>query len=365
MAQNERLSRLTMNRSDVQKPKASDQRGGGVVKAAEGLTEWRPEKSGETFKLRVLPYEVTREGHPDNVAVGRGHYRRPYAIHFDVGGSGKAVLCLFHTYGQKCPVCEEVQRLAKNYKENKEAIRAIKGKHYMMFAVVDTEHPADGVKLFTWSPFKFADHLEKALSKAADPKWLDFAQPEGGMILRLNVGESSFAAGDDGMKDFVTTERIDFIDGGKFANLPPAILDKLPNLDEMFNIPTYEEVQKLFSGSSASDEKEDDVPYGDTSAHALEEAGEPDPWATTEPAEEEPAAEEQAETEPNGVDTEGDDEPDVPVPPKKLAGKKMPPPPPPKPTAKPAGKAPAKAPPPPPAKKTGKAAKEQDFSDWN
>ena len=360
MAQNERLARLTMNRADVSRPKASDQRGGGIVAPSEGLTEWRPEKAGETFKLRVLPYEVTLEGHPDNVAVGRGHYRRPYAIHFDVGGSGKAVLCLFHTFGQKCPVCEEVQRLAKNYKENQQAIKAIKAKKYMMFAVVDTEHPSDGVRLFTWSPFKFADHLEKALSKAAEPKWLDFAQPEGGMILRLVTGEGSFAAGDDGMKDFTTTERIDFIDGGKFANLPPAILDKLPNLDEMFNIPTYDEVAELFNGNTDHNapnpphgKDDDDVPMGD----AVEQTTETDDaWGAVDaPADAEPEPE--AEVEP-----EAEPEPE---PVKKPVGKKQPPPPPPKPTAKAAVKPAAKTPPSPLAKKVGKPTKEQDFSDWN
>lgn len=244
----DRRARMRMNREEQQSVAAKGAWGGGgsshTLSLPEGIEEWRPEEEG-TYYMRVLPYEVTAKWNPDNIRPGRGHYRRLYAVHFDVGGSGEACICLKETFGRADAVCDRIKELCADYDANEEAVKAIRGKRFCLFAVIvwkAGEKPVLVPKVFAWSYYKFAELLEKKL-KVGEPEDLDFAQPEGGKVLKVAIAAESFKG-----KDFLKTLSIEFVDGKSLKDLPDAVIDKIPNLDECFTVPTPEHIAALFNG---------------------------------------------------------------------------------------------------------------------
>ena len=242
---------------------AASARSGGqrLVAPPEGIELWKPDKEG-TFLIRILPYEVTKPGHPDNIAVGKYFYRRPYFVHFDVGGSGRAIICP-RTFGQPCPICEEVRRLSsEDYEKNKKIINEIKGKEQDLYAVILPKEDPEKIFLFDWAHSKFTLLLKKKIAKA-DPEILGFAAADGGMVLKVTTVEANFNS-----KKFVTTDEvganIEFLPGKSLANLSDEILDAVPKLDDLLECPSYDEIEALFHGGGNEDANESGEGDGDS-----------------------------------------------------------------------------------------------------
>ena len=340
----DRRANMRMDSKRVKETAEHGAFGGGsnVVVAPPGFELWAPQEGG-TYVLRICPYPVTMEGHPDGVAVGEWHYRRPYGIHWNVGDSGQAAICLRDSFRQSDAVCSRMAELrAEGFEQNKEAIQANQSKRNCLFAVIDVVNDPKKVKIFDWSFSKFGKELEKAL-KIATPEQCNFAQPSGGWVLKVIVVTDSF----NGKKYFKVVEGdnfggacpgITFLSAkgptGDFTNLSDGILDQLENckLDECLTITPAEKIAELFSGV-AGDAPADDAPVDKTPAETTEEApvGDAGAWgAPSESAEDgEPPAEEPPAEEP--------------PPPTRPTGK-----------ANPAPKAGARATPPPPPAKGGK-----------
>lgn len=252
----DRRARLRMNRDEQAAAAKNGPHGGGGSSATlcvpDGLEEWRPEEEG-TYFMRVLPYEVTG-WNPDGIRPGRGHYRRLYSVHFDVGGSGEAVICLKETFNRPDAICTRIKELCADYKANEEAVKAIRGKRFALFAVLvwkAGEKPTLKPKLFAWSYYKFAELLEKKL-KVGEPEDLDFAQPDCGKVLKVQIAMTNSTINGKSV-DFLETLSIEFMDGKSLANLPDAVIDAIPNLDECFTVPTPEHIAALFNGDVEDD----------------------------------------------------------------------------------------------------------------
>jgi hypothetical protein len=314
--------------------------GSNVVVAPPGFELWAPEEAG-TYILRICPYPVTLEGHPDGVAVGEWHYRRPYGIHWNVGDSGQAAICLRDSFRQSDAVCSRMTELrAEGFEQNKEAILANQSKRNCLFAVIDVVNDPKKVKIFDWSFSKFGKELEKAL-KIATPEQCGFAQPSGGAVLKVIVVTDSF----NGKKYFKVVEGdnfggacpgITFLPAkgptGDFTNLSDNILDQLENckLDECLIITPAEKIAQLFSGV-ADDAAADDAPVDETPVETTDEAPAWDAGKWGEAPDETPA------------EPESEPEPEPEPAPRKPTGKPVSVP-----------KAGARATPPPPPAKGGK-----------
>jgi hypothetical protein len=306
--------------------------------------------------------------------VGIWHYRRPYGIHWNIGESGQAAICLKDSFHKTDAVCIRASELrAEGYDQNKEALQAIQSKRNCLFAVVDVKNDPKAVKIFDWSYSKFAKELEKAL-KIATPDQLDFAQVNGGLVLKVTIITDSY----QGKKFFKVMEGdnfggpcpgIEFISAkgptGDFTNLSDAILDQLEKckLDECLVITPAEKIAELFSGvESPSDETPAEEVAGEEVAGDTP-AGETAGWGAAETTEEAPAEEPVAE------EPEPEPEP-APARPAKPTGKPLPAgrpaarPSTPPPTGK-GGKPLSKAPVAAPTGKAGAGGKRFDPKAWN
>ena len=209
-----------------------------------------PDKEDEFF-IRVLPYEISLPNHPDNQPVGNLFYRRPYWFHRNLGGSGKHPVCPRHTFAKKCPACEAADVLKENWDQNKVAIKTLKPQHNVMYAIFDPRDP-DTILLFDWNASKFSEMLEKEVNKGGT-KFLDFAQPDGGMVIKFRVSKDSFVTDQGASKDFLTTDKLDFLPGKSAADLSDEQLARVPRLDELIKETSYEDMAMYLNGGEADD----------------------------------------------------------------------------------------------------------------
>jgi hypothetical protein len=244
----DRRSRARVNSEAVNKS-ARRSRGGNVLRLSEGIPVWFPEEA-ETFAVRVLPYQVTHDYHPDPVKKGQYWYRRPYGVHFDVGGTGVDIVCPRH-FGAKCPVCEAAKVLSdQDYNKHKEEIRALRPKQFVAYAIIDAKGDHTKVVLFDWSRSKFSDKLDDEV-KRAGPEVLGFSNADDGMVIKFRTSEETYQG-----KTFYTTDRIDFVDARDLASVSDDVLDAVPKLDDCFEILPYETIDALLHGADTSENKD-------------------------------------------------------------------------------------------------------------
>ena len=254
------------------------------------LKLWYPEKEGD-YDLNFVTYLVSTKDHPDNalfedpLEIGEDWYRRPYAIHYDVGPCKRKVICPRETFGKPCPICEEVDKLYADYEANKELIKGIKAKLQCLFLVMVGEEKE--VKLFNWSYFKFADQLSLEIQKNRDPSVEAFACESGGKQVVLRVIEKTL-----GKTAFLTGDRIDFYPRDDIS------ITHDYKLDDFFVELSYEDIYNLFTGEGSVEDKQE----GGNSEE--EKVGEPEPRTRVRrEAKVEPVApvEEPEPTEPEGT----------------------------------------------------------------
>lgn len=272
-----------------------------------GIREWSPDKAG-TFRLNVLPYEVTDKNHPDGVEPGVLWYKRPFAVHRDVGPNEDRVVCP-GSVGLPCPICQEAKRLAKeDYEANKEAIRALNPQRFVAYNIVDPDDE-DKVAVFAYSFGKFAKVLGKELEEGDDEVLNFYDVTKDGKTLKVRFSEAEFSG-----QKYLEATRIDFLD--RDAMDEDEVLGKVANLDAIIlPVMPYEKLKTLFSQTAEEpEEEEEEAPPKKKPVKAAddEDEGDEPPAPKKKPAKEEEPEEPEEEPE----------EEDDPPPKKKPAAKK-------------------------------------------
>lgn len=205
-----------------------------------GVDLWEPSKEA-SYVLDFFPYVIKTETHPDRKGnkMRRGDmwYKFPFKVHRNIGPSNEEVVCPT-TFGNPCPICEERARLAKNYNENEEEIKAINAKQHAAY-IIRNPDDADRYAVFAYSTFKFGEPLDKELKEGGDDVLGFYDTNEDGRTLTVRFSKESFKEG-----SFLKATRIDFKKRGVFDD--QEVLDAVPCLDEIFTVLEYEDLKKLF-----------------------------------------------------------------------------------------------------------------------
>lgn len=208
-------------------------------------------------QISILSYTVKTDKDP-KVKKGGDTYVLEFFIHRNIGIKEDSVLCLKETYGKACPICEEIEHLKGEYEKNKDLISALRPKKRTAYNVIDhLSDDTNDVKIFeTFSNKKNGSFEKELLEVVVDPETgelICFPDPgENGYYVRFRATEESF----DGKK-FPNFKNIRFDKRNKA--IPKEILDKTISLDELLNVPTYEQVKNMFLGiDSPTDTKESD-----------------------------------------------------------------------------------------------------------
>src|SRR5574344_155298 len=261
-------------------------------------------------RINIIPYTIKTKNHPlvkkGEFEVGDSDYVMDVFVHRGVGPSEASVLCLKQTYGKPCPICEQSALLRKQGKEDEAS--ALKPSRRVFYNVQDMKNP-DVLKVFEASHYLFEKELIDEARDDNEGGFVDFADPETGKEIKFRCSKVS-----RGGFEFNEFKSFSFED--RDENIPDELLEKAISFDEIMNVPTYEEVEKILYGRNEDDdeqedEEEDEVPVKKSSKKAVakdenDDEEEPAPEKT---AKKKPAVEEDDEDE----DLDDDEEEEKPV----------------------------------------------------
>jgi len=224
--------------------------------------------------IDVLPF-FAGANHPDK-SEGENTYRLEYYMHRDVGHQNARVLCLQAMGLGDCPICNHQADLIEE-KADESKWKPLRPKNWVLFNVVvfDKGEEKKGVQIWD-SPYFYSMEnimdIAKIRSRGGKPsKTTDFANPDRGKSISFEVKAAK------GQNDYPKYT------GFKFEPRDYKISDKLLDeclvLDDLIPIPTFEEVEELYFGSSrgragVQDDDDDDGENEDIWAEGLEELDE-------------------------------------------------------------------------------------------
>lgn len=207
-----------------------------------------PKKKG-TYKLSILPYEITVDGHPDEIEPGEIWYKRVFLVHKSIGANNKTVICP-KNFGKRCPICEEAQRLwdAVETKEDEDEASAVSAKRRMMMNVlIDGE-----VKLWEVSEHTFGDGLlYPEINEDEEYDGFYFLEKEDGWDLKIRFTEGSYKT-----FKFIEPTKLDFVERAK--DLSEDLFDEVWDLDTLIECPSSKELKELFYEEEDSDDDEEE-----------------------------------------------------------------------------------------------------------
>ena len=272
-------------------------------------------------RINIIPYTIKSKNHPlvkkGEFEVGDKDYVMDIFVHRGVGPSEASVLCLKNTYGKPCPICEQSALLRKQGKEDEAG--ALKPSRRVFYNVQDLKNP-DVLKVFEASHYLFEKELIDEARDDEEGGFVDFADEESGKEIKFRCSKTS-----KGGFEFNEFKSFSFED--RDENIPDELLESAISFDEIMNVPTYEEAEKILYGrdeDEEDEEEEDEVPAKKSSKKAVakdeddddaEDEEEPAPNKT---AKKKPAVEEDDEDEDLDEDEEEEEEE---KPAKKLAKK--------------------------------------------
>jgi hypothetical protein len=205
------------------------------VNLPEDVKRFSPKKG--TYKLDIIPYTVSAKKHPDGVAAGELWCRRPFLIHYGIGVDNKPQICP-RTIGKACPICEYYEREKKRPGADEDALKEIRAKARELYNVIDLDNEDDGVQVFEMSYHLFGKLLEGEINEADDDEVAGFAELKGGKTLKVRFSEATM-----GTNKFLEATRIDFLERDDYKK---SILDDVVDLDSVFNVLSYEELEAVF-----------------------------------------------------------------------------------------------------------------------
>ena len=234
----------------------------GYLNLPKGLSMFK--ESEGRLRLDIIPYTVTDKNHrdfnpdvPGVAEVGEPWYKRPILVHRAVGVNNEAVICP-KTIGKKCPICEHRDKQFKDGMDKDDVVQ--KAKLRNLYLVIPKGHKEYYEYLHLWdmSDYLFQQKLDDELGE--DPEQGIFPDPEQGKTIKVRFSEEKF-----GKNKYYETSRIDFEE--RDDQYEEAIIEDSPNLDEIFTILTYKQLEAMFLEIEEDDldpseeEDEQDVPF--------------------------------------------------------------------------------------------------------
>ena len=260
-------------------------------------------------RINIIPYTIKSKNHPlvkkGEFEVGDKDYVMDIFVHRGVGPSEASVLCLKNTYGKPCPICEQSALLRKQGKEDEAG--ALKPSRRVFYNVQDLKNP-DVLKVFEASHYLFEKELIDEARDDEEGGFVDFADEESGKEIKFRCSKTS-----KGGFEFNEFKSFSFED--RDENIPDELLESAISFDEIMNVPTYEEAEKILYGSDEDDdsedeEEEDEVPAKKSSKKAVaKDEDDDDADDEEEPApKKKPAVEEDDDDEDEDLDEDEEEE---------------------------------------------------------
>lgn len=205
--------------------------------------------------LDIIPYIAGKH----DEQPGDPAYTFEYWYHRDVGPGNVWALCLAETFGQACPICEDRQRKRENDEGGWEKLWPKRRNLYNVFCY-DHGEEDKGVQILDISWHYLEKHLAKRSDKknrsTGKSKVINFSSPDQkeGKTVTFEIEPAK------SKNDYAEFLNHDFDD--RDYDISKKTLSQAHVLDEIIVIPTYEEVEEMYYGTSGKkkdEEKGDDL----------------------------------------------------------------------------------------------------------
>lgn len=201
-------------------------------------------------RINIIPYTIKTRNHPlvrrGEWDIGCKDYVMDIFVHRGVGPSEANVLCLKSNYGKPCPICEQSELLKKQGKEKES--KELKPTRRVFYNIQDLKEP-DKLKVFETSHFLFEKELIDEARDDDEGGFVDFADEEAGKEIKFRCSKVSKSR-----YEFNEFKSFSFEDREK--NIPDELLESAISFDEIMNVPTYEESEKILFGQDEDDDEE-------------------------------------------------------------------------------------------------------------
>ncbi len=233
-----------------------------------GIMDWKKVDGEVQFfspvegrnRINIIPYTIKSKNHPlvrkGEFEIGDKDYVMDVFVHRGVGPSETSVLCIKNTYGKPCPICEQSALLRKQGKEDEAG--ALKPSRRVFYNVQDLKNP-DVLKVFEASHYLFEKELIDEARDDEEGGFVDFADEESGKEIKFRCSKTS-----RGGFEFNEFKSFSFED--RDENIPDELLESAISFDEIMNVPTYEEAEKILYGRDEEDDDEEDDDEEEVSA---------------------------------------------------------------------------------------------------
>ena len=203
---------------------------------------WRPQ-DGEN-NIRIVP---TADGDP---------FKEKF-FHYGVGD--QSFLCPKRNFGDKWPVCDFANQLwNEGTEESKQLAKGMFAKQRFFSPVLVRGEEAEGVKV--WGYGKLA--YQKLLGIVLDPDYGDITDPEDGNDLKLMYGKqpgASYPTTDIRPRPRKSVLCDDAVGGDERC---AELLEKVPNIDSVFERKTTEEVRGILDAHLSGDTDKSEITRG-------------------------------------------------------------------------------------------------------
>jgi hypothetical protein len=210
-------------------------------------------KETEKITINILPYKVSIDNHPDRVpgdegstiaAKGDWWYRLGFRIHRNVGPGKSSIVCP-STFGGRCPLCEERERLNKDGVEWKDMPIELKTSlRYLYYVQVLNHKQYEDSTAYLWdiSEYSFQKKLTTEVSDDVE-SYENFPDPTSeGLTLVVRFTEESIGKN----QKFLKADGIKFLE--REEDIPEELYANLAPLESILLISPYNEIKALWNG---------------------------------------------------------------------------------------------------------------------
>lgn len=229
----------------------------------------------------LIPYEVSKKAaefrcNPEGMPPEGGlWWERTYWLHARVGPGQDSYVCPWNTFGRKCAVCQNAERVAKgeargDYKKAGDLLQSFKAKKRQLMLPRDLDADGKPINLWDYSYFLFGKFLDQKIAGSEERRrYHEFFYLEDGFELSISFTAKTMPGS---TKPFYEVTNVDF--DRREVPYDDSVLEGLPCLDELVVEPDYDEVYSLFvDGMAASkDRYEDPQPRDQSQAPATPQA---------------------------------------------------------------------------------------------
>jgi len=244
---------------------------GDIFKEIEGLQKWVCK--GGTHIIDIIPYQAG--GNDPNTKEGDWTYLLDLWVHRGVGVNQDTYVCLARNFKLPCPICEYREKLREEADYDEDLVKSLYPKRRSIYNILcydNSKEEAKGVQIWDVAHF----FMEKNLMSIA--KIPARGQSKGGFV--------AFADPDDG-RSIQFERQGEGKDNTKFLGhqflprdgykIEDAVLEQAFQIDQIVNIPTYEELSSAFFVEEGAPETQGEVTTGEGAEAGVAEEGAPTP----------------------------------------------------------------------------------------